>query len=133
MGVLPALVLGGLGAWHYLRPLYQKTPEPPASGAPSSSSWVAAGNGTAATGAVPEPNPQLPGQPIEPLRARKSGPPRHRPRSRRPLRLPPLRRRAGPKAPVEVAATPEVTSLAAVKMLYLRPANPIWTTSCARS
>jgi serine/threonine-protein kinase len=125
MGVLPALVLGGLGAWHYLRPLYQKTPEPPASGAPSSSSWVAAGNGTAATGAVPEPNPQLPGQPIEPPPSPEVRPAPPSPEVKTPPAPPAVAPvEPGPKAPAEEAATPEVTSLAAVKMLYLRPANP---------
>ncbi|MGO9095480.1 MAG: serine/threonine protein kinase [Bryobacteraceae bacterium] len=125
MGVLPALVLGGLAAWHYLRPLYQKTPEPPVSGAPSSSLAVADGNGTASNGAAPGPSPKLPGQPNEPPPNPEDRPAPPSPEGNTPPAPPAVQPvEPSPKTPAEGAATPEATSLAAVKTLYLRPANP---------
>jgi outer membrane biosynthesis protein TonB len=126
-------VLGGIGAWHFLRPLYQKTPDSPASGAHSNSPAVVAGNSTTATGAAPGPSPPLPVQPIEPPpnpEVKPAPPPPAKPRQPAPeVKTPPAPPAAPPdeprpKAPAEEPATPEVTSLAAVKTIYLRPANP---------
>lgn len=115
VGVALALVLGGIGAWHFLWPLYRKSPDSPVSAAPSSSSAAVAGNSTAATGAGPGPSPRRPIQPIEP-------PPNPEVKPAPPQPADPVE--PNPMAPPEEAASPEVTSLAAVKTIYLRPANP---------
>jgi serine/threonine-protein kinase len=120
VGVVLALVLGGIGAWHFLRPLYQKTADSPVS--------AALPNGTAAAGAAPGSSPKLPLQPVAP-----APPPPAKPRQpasdvetppESPAVSPAEPVEPSPKAPSDEAATPEVTSLSAVKTLYLRPANP---------